>query len=359
MLDEDPTFSAILLEMIRTGSIDWHHFVNLCSNHLILPVIYLKFKSHNILSQLPEELSAFLKEIYDLNVIRNNKIIQQLHEVTELLNQNDIFPIYLKGAGNLLDELYERPGERIMSDIDFLVTETDYLRTANLLENNGYQMIDPFYGDLGKFRHYSQLAKSGQPAALEIHRIPSEIGKKWFNRQSIDKEKKASPTLNGCYVLSDQDKTILNFIHCQLVHQGHLYGTVSFRDLYDLYLLSKRVDLTQTITHIKLKQKAVAYFAFASKALGLNERFYTGSNFSYWLLSKKHYLNISSLTFYKIHKATVYISYRIYKGYIGVIIKSFYSKKIRQSIIKRLSSRQWYKGHFKSYTSFFSPYKKN
>jgi hypothetical protein len=42
------------------------HFVRLCSNHLILPVIYLKFKAHKLIEHLPDELAEFLKEIYDL-----------------------------------------------------------------------------------------------------------------------------------------------------------------------------------------------------------------------------------------------------------------------------------------------------
>ena len=47
MLDEDPTFSHVIIEKIISDAIDWMKFVTLCSNHLILTSIYLKFKTQS------------------------------------------------------------------------------------------------------------------------------------------------------------------------------------------------------------------------------------------------------------------------------------------------------------------------
>ena len=275
ILDDDPGFSNVIIEQIGLDVIDWTKFVTLCSNHLILPLIYLKFRSHDLLKHLPEELSEHLKYIHDLNLIRNRQILKQLKEITSSLNKNDIYPIFLKGSGNLLDHLYADNGERIIGDIDFLIPKKDYLRTARLLEEEGYTPVSPFYCEIENLKHYPRISKHGYPAVLEIHQLPvTERFQSWFNPEMIEKDKRTVKSLPGSYVLSDKHNIILNFIHGQLDHKGHLYGIVSFRDLYDLYLLSKRTPLTLTINNIKARKKAVAYFVLAGKAFGLNKSFF-------------------------------------------------------------------------------------
>jgi len=356
MLDEDPEFRQEIDKTITANNIDWQHFVALCSNHLILPVIYLKFKKHRILEYLPEELCECLKEIYELNLSRNKQILIQLREITTILNKSNICPVFLKGSAHLLDELYSDIGERIMGDIDFLVPEKDYLPTASLLESDGYSLFPgtPVYFDLETLKHYPPISKTGSPAYLEIHRLLTVESLSWFNTDIIDKEKKMVKSLNGCYVLSDHHKIIHNFVHAQLHHDGHINGIVSFRDLYDLYLLSKRSSLDQALPDIKCRQKAIAYFTLAGKAFGLGENFCTGSNFSTWFLLKRHDLNLRSASFYRVNRGLVYIGKRVIVGHTSQILKSFYSKKVRQSVIKRLADRKWYGAHFGAYLDFFS-----
>jgi len=354
-IEEHAGFREEIIEKIKDDSIDWQRFVGFCSNHLILPLIYAKFQSQHIIEFLPDELSEYLKEIYDLNLTRNNQILKQLQEITEILNQNNIYPVFLKGTGHLLNGLYSNIGERMIGDIDFLVPEKEYLLAAQLIEKEGYSADCPEYLDVKSIKHYPRLFKSDVPADIEVHRLPvSEEYQSWFNPEIIFDEKKTVSSLNGCFVLSNKHNIILNFIHSQLLHGGHLNGIVSFRDLYDLYLLSKRFEIKQTIPEIGTKQKAIAYFVFAGKAFGLKDRFYPESNLSSWLFIKKLDLNHSSPAFYHAYRTTVYFMQRIFVGYVGQFIKSFYSKKVRRSVIQRVSNRQWYIAHLNSYKSFFS-----
>jgi hypothetical protein len=356
MIDEHPGFREEIIRDIESDSCDWQKFVSLCSSHLILPLIYLKFRSQDILDHVPDELSEFLKEVYQLNLSRNEEILRQLHDLTAVLNKNGIYPTYLKGAGNLLDNLYSDPGERIIGDIDFLVSEKDFLPAANILESAGYHHPRNYYTDPGNAKHYPPLYKKNDPAHLEIHRMPVNSGYiKWFNTGLIDREKKALNNKTSVFVLSDNHKAIHNFIHSQLIHKGHLYGVVSFRDLYDLYLISRRINVSQTISQIKQKRKAIAYFVFAGKALGAENMFYPTSNFSSRLFSMKHRLNLSSPIFYQAYRIPIYIVQRIIIGFTGQLVQSFYSKGMRRSIINRLTDKQWYKDHLASYKSFFSP----
>lgn len=355
-LDENPVFRTEIINMFKNDLIDWQQFITLCSNHLLLPTIYLKFRSHKILEYLPKELSNHLKEIYELNVSRNNNIAKQIKEVTAILNSNRIYPIFLKGGGNLLDGLYSNIGERIMGDIDFLVQEKDYLPTAKLMENQGYSKLKatPAYKDIRYFKHYPRLAHPDFEAVIEIHRIPvNENYLSWFNSQTIESKKKTIALYDGCYVPSDQDKIIHNFIHSQLAGEGNLFGIVSLRDVYDLYLLSKRYPLTEAMIKINAKKKAIAYFALSGLILGLNESFYPKRNLSFKILLKKHTLNLNSSIFFQTYRSIIFFGQRLLDGYVGQIIKAFYSKRKRQYLIRRITNTSWYGDHLRLYTGFF------
>lgn len=354
-LDDHPAFSQEIIQCIHSGGINWNQFVYLCSSHLILPAIHLRFRDHEILSHLPNELAEFLKEIHRLNLSRNNQILLQVKEITRLLNEHEIKPTFLKGTGNLLDGLYSDTGERMMGDIDLLVAEKDYLRAVAIMKKDGYRTDRPVYFDVENLKHYPCLSKPGTTTHIEIHRLAvSEDYGKRFNPAIIDQEKKTVSTLQGCYVLSDKHKIIHNFIHSQLGHKGHRYGIVSFRDLYDIYLLSKRSKIEYLLPEIESQSKAIAYFVFASKALGLDEKLLSTTNMTSRLFIKKHDLNMSSPAFYHIHRTLVYLAQRIVIGYLQQFIKSFYSQSTRKSVLKRLTNPKWYKAHVSSYTAFFA-----
>jgi hypothetical protein len=355
-LDEHPEFKDEIIQSISDEAIG-RNFVQICSNHLILPAIYLKFQAHEILPKLPKELAEFLEEVYLLNFQRNELILKQVQKIVSLFNKHEIFPTILKGAGNLLDELYISKGERMMGDIDILVSETEYLRAAHLLENDGYIHNNPSYFDVKDMKHYPRLYRKGEPADVEIHRLPVRLEyTKMYNTGIIDQEKKLINGNFSCFVPSNKHKVIHNFIHCQLSNKGYSYGFIPLRDLYDLYLLSKRTDIEQTIQHIQHKRKAVAYYLFAVKALSLPHFFQHNKTLTSRLLFIKIDLSLRSYPIYRTNKNLVYMSDRILK-YFKQFIQSFYSRDMRSSLYKRLSNRQWYENHKKTYIDFFSPKK--
>ena len=357
MLDDHPEFRQEIIGKISADTINWPIFVSLCSTHLILPVIYLKFEKHKILGLLDKELADFLKEIYDLNVSRNNRILEQIKEVTALLNKSDIHPIFLKGAGNLLDGLYSDIGERILGDIDFLVLENEYLPAAKILEENGYSIPEdtPKYFIFEYLVHYPRLSNPGFPADLEVHRLLNKVRLRWFNAGTIQNGIKPVKTPKGCFVLSDHDKVILNFVHSQLNNRGHSFGIISLRDLYDLYLLSKRKPLAEVIPHIKCKGKAIAYFAFAREATGLDEKFFCGTNLSGRLLTLKHDLSYSSPLFYHTHRTIRFILHKIFEVYLVYIVQTIYSREMRRTVFLKVTDPQWYRLFPKNYSDFFTP----
>ena len=77
-LDENPDFKNTLVEVCKNNSIDWLEFISVCSENLVLQLVYIKFRSHKILEYLPKEVSQHLQEIYELNTQRNTGILNQI-----------------------------------------------------------------------------------------------------------------------------------------------------------------------------------------------------------------------------------------------------------------------------------------
>ncbi|MDP3181017.1 MAG: nucleotidyltransferase family protein, partial [Bacteroidota bacterium] len=114
------------IQLFQTEGTDLENFIQLCSDHLIIPAIYLKLKAHDILAYLPEDFIQALKEIYELNRERNLQILRQIDDITATLNKANIQPVFLKGTANLLDGIYSYVGELMIGNIDFLVKEGKY-----------------------------------------------------------------------------------------------------------------------------------------------------------------------------------------------------------------------------------------
>ena len=108
-------------DILKFKDINWDLFVKISSSHLILPALYCIYKRKKLLKFIPNELVTYMKKINTLNGNRNLQIIEQISELNALLKKNGINPIFLKGASNLIQGLYEDFSERMVGDIDFLV----------------------------------------------------------------------------------------------------------------------------------------------------------------------------------------------------------------------------------------------
>ncbi len=235
--------SIDITEVIKRGNVNWQGVIEFASNHVMLPSIYLKLKDHELIEFLPEGLADHLRYILGLSLERNMKIINNMGEVNTIFLSGGITPLFLKGSGNIADNLYTSPGERLMADIDILVHPDRVEDAAALLKENGFFSHTGINMKFISSKHYTPLVKEGWPAFIEIHRMPV----KFLYRSAFTYEM----AVEGCrpakgnpviMVMSDSNKMIMNFIHTQLEHGGHYSGRPPLRDLYDLLLLSRRVD---------------------------------------------------------------------------------------------------------------------
>jgi hypothetical protein len=346
-----------LIRKIKGNKINWKHFVSMASNHLVLPSVYLRLKTYNILAYLPEELSNHLKMIYDLNLQRNIAILKQIERINHLFAAVGIIPIYLKGAGNILDQLYETPGERMLGDIDLLVSDNEFLHAVQALKNKGYKHYYPFYEDQQKItKHFPGLVHPSEVAYIEVHRSPVDFKfSRYFNYSIIDLDKKAVKAGSSCFVLSDRHNVIMNFMHGFMNRGVKLSGSVSYRNLLDLFYLRHRIDIYKVFSKLpKYASQARIYADFMYYSMGHTNKYGMGKQ------SKKFIRKYKSLRRSKFRYRTnwviKYLWFRFWSGYLFNIVGIFTNKGIRLSVSRKLRTPRWYILHFKSY---FHSYKQN
>ena len=354
-LDKHPGFRRTIVRKTLDEEINWDDFVQLSSDHLVIPALYLKFKDHGLLHVIPEELTLMMTEIYEANRIRNAQILLQIDHLMTALYPHKIYPVFLKGTANLLDGLYTDLGERMMHDIDFLVAEEDYLRTAAILEKTGYSHASVSYFDYRGLRHYPSLCKEGEPAVVEIHRLPvSEKYADQFNPAVVFSNKKTVAGKPGVYVPTDRHKLLHTFIHSQLEHGCHANKQCSFRDFNDLYLLSKRVPVFTLPCLTRHRKKAVSWLAFGQRVLDLPGLFYPFETRSAQWFVFRYDLALSHAKSYNGYRFIKKLIYLLLVRYAGGLIRAVFEKRQRQSVYRRLSNRQWYGAHLLSFKEYFS-----
>ena len=153
-------------EDLKLKKINWELFVKISSSQLVIPALYCNYKRENLLQFLPTKLVTFMKEITDLNRDRNMQIIKQINSLNTLLKKRGVNPIFLKGGSYLIHGLYEDPAERMVGDIDFLVSKNEFDLAAKILTDNNYKPVSDLGYHFPFFKHYPRLYNKDEIASV-------------------------------------------------------------------------------------------------------------------------------------------------------------------------------------------------
>ncbi|WP_417799983.1 nucleotidyltransferase family protein [Tenacibaculum sp.] len=314
---------------IKNNTVDWDAVVKVSTAQYVFPALYCNLKRANFLQYLPNDLVEYMQHITNLNRERNEHIIAEAKEINKLLLSNNITPIFLKGTGNLLEGIYIDIAERMVGDIDFLVNPEKFKITVNILKENGYKEKTSDYLDNTVLnRHYPKITKKEKIAAIEVHykMITNEKG---FDYNFIENSLKK--LTNNINILSYENQILLTCFNKQINEKAQWTKTISLRNSYDLYMLSKRASI-----------KTV-----------LNKFYHSKSDYLKNFLAITNYIfgSPESLVYIKTHKTESYIKkvlffinnpkesannkkkwdlYFLNKHRFSVILKSFYLKKYRK-----------------------------
>lgn len=213
-------------------SINYEELVITGSTHLMIPAIYCKLKSRNLLELLPSDLVSYLKEIADLNYHRNQTILDEIYFISNLLKKENIHHVFLKGAALLASNCFDEINERMIGDIDILVAEEQLLEVEIILNNNNYKHTQSnFEYKHYNHRHLPRLVAKDKIAALEIHKNLLRKGEdKKFNSKEVLKNK---VLVNGVHIGSLKDLLHHNIYSQQINNRSYYFNSFSLKSAYD------------------------------------------------------------------------------------------------------------------------------
>ncbi len=328
--------------MLKSTDIDWDAVVKVSTAHYVFPALYCNLKHADFLQYLPQELVSYMEHITDINRERNKQIISQANELNNVLLANHITPIFLKGTGNLLAELYEDTAERMVGDIDFIFSKEDYPKAITVLRDNGYSEVHNKCYSPDKGRHYRRLQKENNISAIEIHKDLLSI-KKYTNEFNYSYVAKDTQIINDVAVLSYTNKLNLSIIANQINDDGFYYKRMALRNAYDVFLLSKKTSAKYAM--IKLDKLSHPLNCFLATCYEVFDRVdsleynKTSKTTSYLRDFNSHFATpIRAKTQSRFIKIYLFI-----KSRLNIIYKAIIYKEYRVWLFNLLTDKDWYK----------------
>ena len=321
-------------KQLKSTSIDWEAVVKVSTSHYVFPAIYCNFKRANFLKYLPADLVDYMKHITNLNRDRNKQIISQAQDLNTLLLKNNIAPIFLKGTGNLLEGLYDDIGERMIGDIDFLLSKKDSSSAFKILKSNNYYTAENLLNNPPDHRHFPRLVKQENIVAVEIHKeVTIEKHRDEFNYKIISED---AQQINDFLVLNFENQLSLSIIASQINDSGFNLKKISLRNAYDVFLLSKKVDTKKAISKFtKLNNPLNCFLANCNLVFGDLEslEYHKTKEAENYLkaFNKSLYRSKSSINF-------KLITINLYRKF-GKICKSIFNNKYRKWLLNRIKSK--------------------
>ena len=325
--------------IIKSKDFNFDLFVKISTSQLILPALYCNYQRLDLLKYFPKELLTYMKYITDCNRDRNQKIIKQAHEINNVLISKGIKPIFLKGTSNLLQGLYEDLAERMIGDIDFLVSADQFQNTINILLKNNYGLVSNVGYDSPSFKHYPRVIKKDRIAAVEIHK--EMIIEKYSGEFDYDTIKNQIISHKGFSFLGLNHQKVLSIFSFQINDNGFEYKSVNLRSAYDVLLLSKKSLNLDYITEFDVLQKTINCFLITSHYL-FGE--IDSINFNQTKFAENYLNSFKKLLFSPLRQKinSEFIRLKIFvKQRLKIIFKSFVQKEYRIWLIKRICDKNW------------------
>jgi len=305
------------------------------SHHLVLPSLYFRSQQAGTFSIFSEIEKEYLLNVADLCKHRTELILAQVREITLALNAVGLEPVYLKGIANMLDGLYIHEAERVVGDIDLLLSPQHCRKAIEIFNNLGYSNENGLDATPPEdAQHYPPYFKEGEPCRIELH---IEISRE-----------ESMPLLSGEKILSDsteveydgihyripeaKHRVLHNFIHSQLRNNNYKDNVLDLRQLLDFHLLILKYQDTVHLNEIisafssrKTQNALKAYCIYASKLLNtpvpesiLKER---RPQFKLWIVLM--WLDASTGV-----RAINLYSRRLYKLPLRLVTPAWYRRKV-------------------------------
>ncbi len=322
-----------LSKQFKESNTDWDKVVIIASHHLMLPALYCRLKDKGLLPLIPPDLNVYLEEIASINRGRNEVLLNEVHEISEILTRENINHVFIKGTALLASDTFKDHAERMIGDIDILVAESQIYAAFDIMTNNGYtQSLERDYeSDTG--RHLQRQVFPGKFGAIELHsEILHYTYKHLINKQQVLINKRI---INGISVPSLEDFVKISILALQINDKAHLMGYLQFKTVYDCLVLdlANKPNLVKELSEKKHSQSFLQISSiFFNELTPTESSKYSKFLERYYLFRLEHpklgYLMYSSLYLSKknFDRLRVFLLNKHYRAYI--LKNKIFTKKI-------------------------------
>ena len=235
--------SSTLRLQLHPTETNWEALVKVASRFLVLTTLYCKLKQKKLLDLLPEDLDSYLNELTDINRNRNVTLLEEIKDISTVLDAHNINHVFLKGCALLAGGFYKDLGERMIGDMDILVASDQIEKAFEIVTSQGYSKSITFNYNTKNFRHLDRQVHEDKFAAIELHKsVLNDRCAHLINTNSILSTK----TIVNGVAIPNQDYLIRSIILAyQINSYGSYYNTVHLKYVYDCLVLN--LDSNKTL----------------------------------------------------------------------------------------------------------------
>lgn len=244
------------------ADVDWMSVIGLANETLTTPALIDFVDQHA--SVLPEDVSAYVRQIYRRNVQRNERLADQLEEAVVAMNGRGITPVLLKGAATLA-ATPERRGVRLMSDLDIMVMPDEAEDAISALRAIGYEIHAQASRE--SRRWFVELIRSIDVGAIDLQQaVPGPAY--CYRDAALSHCVPMSLGRGSVRIPAPTYRALMLIIHDQFQDYGYWLGDLDLRHLVELRDLNSSIgglDWKELTSHISggLMKNAVETQLFA------------------------------------------------------------------------------------------------
>lgn len=229
-----------LLRSAESPSFAWETFVQVASEALVAPAVHYALCDRNVVKALPAPVVGFFDGMAFLNRQRNEQLVTEAIALAAVLNEIDVVPVFLKGAGHLLCGLYPDLAQRIVSDLDVLVPAARLSDCITRLSADGFKELVSDV-DFSEHHHHSPLRRLDSFVAVELHSEPLYLP---YSRllPAAEVLSEAVNLARGAVkfaVPSGYCRMVQAVAHAEIADQAYFYGFLPLRELVDFARLHR------------------------------------------------------------------------------------------------------------------------
>jgi hypothetical protein len=254
-------------------SVDWIAVLSAANSNWLTPAIYVAFAANSRLEHLPHDVTAFLRLIYDHNVERNTRLLEQLHEVLTSFNRSGIEPTLTKGAAHLFTSPPKTFGARMMSDLDIFVETTEIATAEKCLFDLGRQRASGF-----------GWGRPTDVGLVDLHYPPGSLPK-YFSivTRLSSQSKRASREGVSAKIPSPTWRAAHLIVHDQIKDGDWWLGGLDLRHLHEFAELTRSPEGIDWHALTSAMPDQLARDALESQSIALREMF--GISVPVWAFS--------------------------------------------------------------------------